>query len=76
MTRLWPQLETASLDAAESAGAVLAYAAGEDEDGPAALEWKLGELRREVARLERLALGYRQAAGLAEALTAGTTTRA
>jgi hypothetical protein len=63
MARLWPQLETASLDAAETAAAVLSYVAIEDE---ADLEWKLRELRREIDRLERLALAYRRAAELAE----------
>jgi hypothetical protein len=68
MSRLWPQLETASLDVAETAAAVLSYAAVEDEEDRGALAWKLGELRREAGRLERLALGYRRAAELAAEL--------
>ena len=70
--RLWPQLEIASLDVSETAAAIVSYAAVEDEADRGALAWKLGQLRDEVARLERLALGYRQAAELAEVLTAGT----
>lgn len=62
MSRLWPQLEIASLGAAETAATVLSYAAVEDEADRGALEWKLGELRQEVDELERLALGYRRAA--------------
>ena len=59
--RLWPQLEEASLDVAETATAVLSYAAYEDPEDRGALEYKLGELRTGVAELERLALGYRRA---------------
>jgi len=73
--RLWPQLETASLDVSETAAAVLSYAAAEDEADRGALAWKLGELRAAVGELERLALGYRQAARIAETL-AGPEARA
>jgi hypothetical protein len=74
-SRLWPQLEMASLDVSETAAAVVSYAAVEDEADRGALAWKLRQLREEVARLEQAALGYRQAAELAESLTAGTAAR-
>lgn len=66
--RLFPQLEVASLDVAETATAVLSYAAYEDPEDQGALEFKFGELRAGVAELERLALGYRRAEERAAAL--------
>jgi len=65
MPRLWPQLETASLETAETAAAVLSCAAAGDE---ADLEWKLRELRAHAGRLERLALACRRAADTAAEL--------
>jgi hypothetical protein len=59
--RLWPQLEVASLDVAESAGAVLSYASYESPEDRGALAFKLDQLQAEVDELRRLALGYRAA---------------
>lgn len=70
--RLWPLLEEASNDVAETASAVLSYAAHEDPEDRGALEFKLGELRAGAGELERLARGYRLAEERAAELAGGT----
>ena len=57
--RTWRPLEEASMEAADLAAAILAYAAGDD---PGALAVKLGELRAAVDALASLAEAYCHAA--------------
>lgn len=62
----WRPLEETCADAADTARAVLCYAAGEDRAGLVA---KLTELHHAVARMEELALAYHDAAAEAACLT-------
>lgn len=65
-TATWRPLEETSQDAAETAAAVVCYAAGSDRAGLVA---KLTELNATVARLEELALAYHDAAAEAGRLS-------
>jgi hypothetical protein len=71
---LWPRVEAAGLDVGEIAERVVSYAAEERPEDRGALVLQLGELRRVTDRLERLALDFRRADELAEALIAAAGT--